>query len=126
MLFNEPYKFLFCCFFWFGHSPFTDPELGIFCSPPSGWGSQVLLIPLSKITSAVNSVLPANFSDEMRKNIQIAVQSAIGKMNLVTREEVEEQEKQLLQLREKIEAMEQLVTKLEQRKQTVNKRQQLS
>jgi BMFP domain-containing protein YqiC len=33
-------------------------------------------------------------------------------MNLVTREEVEEQEKQLLQLRKKIEAMEQLVTKL--------------
>ena len=84
------------------------------------------MIPLSKITSAVNSVLPANFSDEMRKNIQIVVQSAIGKMNLVTREEVEAQEKQLLQLREKIEAMEQLVTNLEQRKQTVNKLQQLS
>ena len=54
----------------------------------------------------------------MRKNIQMAVQSVIGKMNLVTRKEVEEQEKQLLQLREKIEAMEQLVTNLEQRKQT--------
>lgn len=84
------------------------------------------MIPLSKITSAVNSVLPANFSDEMRKNIQIAVQSAIGKMNLVTREEVEAQEKQLLQLREKIEAMEQLVAKLQEQKQTVDKRQQLS
>ena len=84
------------------------------------------MIPLSKITSAVNSVLPANFSDEMRKNIQIAVQSVIGKMNLVTREEVEAQEKQLLQLREKIEAMEQLVAKLQEQKQTVDKRQQLS
>jgi BMFP domain-containing protein YqiC len=62
----------------------------------------------------------------MRKNIQIAVQSAIGKMNLVTREEVEAQEKQLLQLREKIEAMEQLVAKLQEQKQTVDKRQQLS
>ena len=60
----------------------------------------------------------------MRKNIQIAVQSAIGKMNLVTREEVEEQEKQLLQLREKIEAMEQLVTKLQEQEQTVGERQQ--
>ena len=73
--------------------------------------------------SAVNSVLPANFSVEMRKNIQIAVQSVIGKMDLVTREEVEEQEKQLLQLRKKIEAMEQLVTKLQEQKQTVGKRQ---
>ena len=77
-----------------------------------------MVLPLSKIASAVNSVLPTNFSDEMRKNIQTAVQSAIGKMNLVTREEVEEQEKQLLQLREKIEAMEQLVTKLQEQKQT--------
>ena len=53
----------------------------------------------------------------MRKNIQIAVQSAIGKMNLVTREEVEEQEKQLLQLREKIEALEGLVVLLQRQKQ---------
>ena len=71
------------------------------------------MIPLRKIASAVNSVLPSNFSDEMRKNVQVAVQSAIGKMNLVTREEVEESEKQLLQLRKKIEAMEQLVTNLQ-------------
>ena len=84
------------------------------------------MIPLSKIASAVNSVLPSNFSDEMRKNVQVAVQSAIGKMNLVTREEVEESEKQLLQLRKKIEAMEQLVTNLQEEKQTVDKRQQHS
>ena len=84
------------------------------------------MIPLSKIASAVNSVLPSNFSDEMRKNVQVAIQSAIGKMNLVTREEVEESEKQLLQLRKKIEAMEQLVTNLQEEKQTVDKRQQRS
>ena len=62
----------------------------------------------------------------MRKNIQIAVQSTNGKMNLVTREEVEAQEKQLLQLRQKIEAMEQLVTKLREQEKTVGKREQLS
>ena len=72
--------------------------------------------------SAVNSVLPANFSDEMRKNIQTTIQSTIGEMDLVTREEVEVQEKQLLQLRRKIEAMEQLVTRLQEQKQTVDKR----
>ena len=84
------------------------------------------MIPLSKIASAVNSVLPSNFSDEMRKNVQVAVQSAIGKMNLVTRKEVEESEKQLLQLRKKIEAMEQLVTNLQEEIQTVDKREQRS
>ena len=71
------------------------------------------LIPLSKIASAVNAILPASFTDEMRKSVQIAVLSTIRKMNLVTREEVEEQEKTLLQLREKIEAMEELTTELQ-------------
>ena len=83
------------------------------------------MIPLSKIASVVNSVLPTSVSDEMRKNVQIAVLSTIRKMNLVTREEVVIQEKQLLQLREKIEAMEQLVTKFQEQEQTVDERQQL-
>ena len=84
------------------------------------------MIPLSKIASVVNSVLPTSVSDEMRKNVQIAVLSTIRKMNLVTREEVEEQGKMLLQLREKIEAMEQLVAILQEQKQTVDKRDQFS
>ena len=71
------------------------------------------LIPLSKIGSAVNAILPTSFTDEMRKSVQIAVLSTIRKMNLVTREEVEAQEKTLLQLREKIEAMEELTTELQ-------------
>ena len=75
------------------------------------------LIPLSEIASAVNAVLPTSFTDEIRKTIQMAVLSTIRKMNLVTREEVEEQEKKVLQLREKIEALEGLVALLQQQKQ---------
>ena len=71
------------------------------------------LIPLSKIASAINAILPASFTDEMRKSVQVAVLSTIRNMNLVTREEIEEQEKTLLQLREKIEAMEELTTELQ-------------
>ena len=71
------------------------------------------LIPLSEIASAVNAILPASFTAEMRKSVQVAVLSTIRKMNLVTREEVEEQEKTLLQLREKIEAMEELTAELQ-------------
>jgi len=71
------------------------------------------LILLDEIASAVDAILPASFTDEMRKSVQIAVLSTIRKMNLVTREEVEEQEKTLLQLREKIEAMEELTTQLQ-------------
>ena len=72
------------------------------------------LIPLSEIASAVNAILPASFTDEMRKNVQVAVLSTIRKMNLVSRDEVEELEKTLLQLREKIEALEELVAKPQQ------------
>ena len=71
------------------------------------------LIPLSEIASAVNAILPASFTDQMQKNVRVAVLSTIRKMNLVTREEVEAQEKTLLQLREKIEAMEELTTELQ-------------
>ena len=52
-------------------------------------------------------------SDDQQTRRRIAVLSTIRKMNLVTREEVEEQEKTLLQLREKIEAMEELTTELQ-------------
>ena len=72
------------------------------------------LIPLSEIASAVDAILPTNFTDEIRKTIQMAVLSTIRKMNLVPREEVEEQEKKVLQLREKIEALEELVAKPQQ------------
>ena len=72
------------------------------------------LIPLSEIASAVNAILPASFTDAMRKSVQDAVLSTIRKMNLVSRDKVEELEKTLLQLREKIEALEELVAKPQQ------------
>ena len=74
------------------------------------------LIPLSEIASAVDAILPTNFTDEIRKTIQMAVLSTIRKMNLVSREEVEEQEKKVLQLNEKIEALEGLVALLQKQK----------
>ena len=74
------------------------------------------LIPLREIASAVDTVLPTNFTDEIRKTIQMTVLSTIRKMNLVSREEVEEQEKKVLQLNEKIEALEGLVALLQKQK----------
>ena len=43
----------------------------------------------------------------MRKSVQDAVLSTIRKMNLVSRAEYDEQNKQLRQLREKVETLEQ-------------------
>ena len=71
------------------------------------------LILLDEIASAVDAILPASFTDAMRKSVQDAVLSTIRKMNLVSRDKVEELEKTLLQLREKIEAMEELTTELQ-------------
>ena len=74
-----------------------------------------MVLPLGKIASAIQGaksikdMLPDSVFVEMKKYVDTTVQSAIGKMNLVSREEYEEQSKQLRQLREKIETLEQSV-----------------
>ena len=84
-----------------------------------------MVLTLSKIALAVQAakavkrMLPDSFYEEMRKYVETTVQSAIGKMNLVTQDKLEEQNKQLIQLREKIKALEESATKPQQ--QTKNK-----
>ena len=68
---------------------------------------------------AIKSMLPDSFYEDMKKYVETQVQSVIGKMNLVGREEYEEQNKQLRQLREKIETLEQSAAQTQQ--QTKNK-----
>ena len=84
-----------------------------------------MVLTLSKIALAVQAakavkrMLPDSFYEEMRKYVETTVQSAIGKTNLVTQDKFEEQNKQLIQLREKIEALEESAAKPQQ--QTKNK-----
>ena len=59
-----------------------------------------------RAAKTIKSMLPDSFYEEMRKYVETTVQSAIGKMNLVTQDKFEEQNEQLIQLREKIEALE--------------------
>ena len=79
-----------------------------------------MVLPLSKIAlaiqgaKAVKGMLPDSFFVEMKKYVETTVQSAIGKMNLVSRAEYDEQNKQLRQLREKIETLEQSAAKSQQ------------
>ena len=63
---------------------------------------------------AIKSILPDSFYEDMKKYVETQVQSVIGKMNLVGREEYEEQNKQLRQLREKIETLEQSAAQTQQ------------
>ncbi len=75
---------------------------------------------IGKFTTAVRaaktikSMLPDSFYEDVKKNVEAQVQSVIGKMNLVSREEFEEQNKQLHQLREKIETLEHSTIKLQE------------
>ena len=62
----------------------------------------------------IKSMLPDSFYEDVKKYVETQVQSVIGKMNLVGREEYEEQNKQLRQLREKIETLEQSTAKPQQ------------
>ena len=68
---------------------------------------------------AIKSMLPDSFFEDLKKYVETQVQSVIGKMNLVNREEFEEQNKQLRQLREKIETLELSTAKTQE--QTTNK-----
>ena len=72
-----------------------------------------------RAAKAIKSMLPDSFFEDMKKYVDTQVQSVIGKMNLVSREEYEEQNKQLRQLRARIETLEKSTVKPQ--KQTTNK-----
>ena len=72
-----------------------------------------------RAAKAIKSILPDSFFEDMKKYVETQVQSVIGKMNLVSREEYEEQNKQLRQLRDKIETLDQSTAKPQE--QTKNK-----
>ena len=70
-------------------------------------------MPINKIVSAITEALPGDLPGEVRRNINARVQSVLEKMDVVTREELEVQEKVLLRTREKLEALEIRITELE-------------
>lgn len=72
---------------------------------------------LSQVVQQVVSELPANllpFKEEIAKHLKISLQNAFAKLDLVTREEFDAQVKVLLKTREKLEAMENKIAKLEE------------
>ena len=68
-----------------------------------------------RAAKTIKNMLPDSFFEDVKKYVETQVQSVIGKMNLVSREEFEEQNKQLHQLREKIETLEQSTVKTQER-----------
>ena len=82
--------------------------------PPVSFCPRNLIMSLNKIASAIAEALPRDLSGDVRRNIHAAVQSVLEKMDLVTREEIEVQEKVLLRTRQKLEALEIRIAELEQ------------
>ena len=72
-------------------------------------------MPLQKIAEAIVDVLPKDIAKDVRGNTRAVVQSTLEKMDLVSREELDVQEKVLQRTREKLEALEVRITELEQK-----------
>lgn len=68
----------------------------------------------SKLSAAVPPGLN-QFKDDMEKNFHAILQTALGKLDLVTREEFEVQKAVLSKTRTKLEALEKRVLELEQK-----------
>jgi len=72
-------------------------------------------MPLRKIAEAIVDVLPKEIAKDVRGNTRVVVQSALEKMDLASREELDVQEKVLQRTREKLEALESRIAELEQK-----------
>lgn len=72
---------------------------------------------LDELTQRIVKIIPAGIKDvqhDIEKNIHAVLQSAFAKMDLVSRKEFDVQTAVLSRTREKLEALEKQVAKLEQ------------
>ena len=70
--------------------------------------------PLDQIMGTITRLLPKTPQDAQR-NLRAAMSDLLGRLDLVTREELEVQEAVLARTRERLKEMEQRITALEQR-----------
>ena len=67
-----------------------------------------------KIAESLGEVLPVDLAEDVKKNVRAMIRSSLEKMDLVTREELEIQEKVLARTRSQLEALQQRVIELEE------------
>lgn len=70
---------------------------------------------LDQILADLRQALPGGFAQDVEKNLRAALGAALGRLDLVTREELEVQVQVLARTRARLEALEKQVTELEQR-----------
>ena len=69
---------------------------------------------IDQVSAAVSNVLPSQLSSDVKKNMRAALQSALERLDLVTREELEVQEAVLARTREKLQELEKKIATLEE------------
>ncbi len=69
---------------------------------------------IDRVSAAVSNVLPSQLSSDVKKNMRAALQSALERLDLVTREELEVQEAVLARTREKLQELEKKIATLEE------------
>jgi ubiquinone biosynthesis accessory factor UbiK len=70
---------------------------------------------LDNIAAAINSVLPQRLTGDVKRNMRAALRSALDRLELVTREELEVQEAVLARTRQKLQELEKKVATLEEK-----------
>jgi len=73
---------------------------------------------LDQLHEAISAALPAGLAEDLRNNARAAVRSTLDRMDLVTREEFDVQERVLQRTREKLESLEKQLADLEQERKT--------
>ncbi len=68
-----------------------------------------------KFKTAIQSILPPELGEDVRHNVEAVIKSNFEKMNLVTREQFEIQEKILKRTRERLSELELRVKELEEK-----------
>jgi hypothetical protein len=71
---------------------------------------------LERLAAAAESVMPAAWAADLKENLRAALRGALERMELVSREELETQNKVLERTREKLAVLEARVAELEKRK----------
>jgi BMFP domain-containing protein YqiC len=71
---------------------------------------------LEDLRTTILKLLPAEVGDELKQNIDAAIQGQFEQMNLATREQLEIQEKILKRTLDRVEQLEKLVAVLEKNK----------
>lgn len=70
---------------------------------------------LKDLSKSILQLLPADVAEELKHNIDAAIQGHFEQMNLATRQQLDIQEKILKRTRERVDQLEQLVTEMEKK-----------